>query len=181
MEFYEYDSEESERAALYKLFSDLFMKEPAEETLVEMKEMFQMKFDDSSEEIRRDFTSLFLGKDLHLSPYESLYNYPLGDTPRLWGRATEEVQALYRAAGLMIDEEIDLIPDHVSVELLFMSYLVENGFIEKQRVFMEEHLHRWIPDYCDEVRKHAGTTFYKEVADLLREFLATDLEELSGE
>lgn len=169
-----------ERAGLYKLFSSLFMKEPTEEILVQLKEMFQMKFNETPEEIKADFASLFLSPDIHLSPHESLYNYPLGETPRLWGRATEEVQAFYRSAGLMIDEEVDLIPDHAGVELLFMSFLVENNLIDRQGAFMGDHLMRWIPDYCDEIEKHARTTFYKELAILLREFVVSDYEELSG-
>jgi anaerobic sulfite reductase subunit A len=169
-----------ERAGLYKLFSSLFMKEPTEEILVQLKEMFQMKFNETPEEIKADFASLFLSPDIHLSPHESLYNYPLGETPRLWGRATEEVQAFYRSAGLMIDEEVDLIPDHAGVELLFMSFLVENNLIDRQTAFMGDHLMRWIPDYCDEIEKHARTTFYKELAILLREFVVSDYEELSG-
>lgn len=177
MELYD---EEIERARLYKLFSSLFMKEPAEDVLVQLREMFRMKFDDTPGEIGRDFSGLFLRPDFHLSPHESLYNYPLGETPRLWGRATEEVQAFYRSAGLMIDEEADLIPDHVGVELLFMSFLVENNLVDRQRAFMEDHLLRWVPDYCDEIEKHAGTTFYKELAVLVKDFIASDYEELNG-
>ncbi len=177
MELY---GEEIERARLYRLFSSLFMKEPAEDVLVQLKEMFRMKFEDTPEEIAADFAGLFLSPEMHLSPHESLYNYSIDETPKLWGKATEEVQANYRAAGLMIDEEASLLPDHVGVELLFMSYLVENGLSEQQKPFMEEHLIRWVPDYCDEVEKHAQTTFYRETAALVKEFLISEHEQLIG-
>jgi TorA maturation chaperone TorD len=175
-----YNDEYNERARLYKLFSTLVMKEPSEETLLQIREIFRMKFDETPNEIREDFASIFLRPDLHLSPHESLHNYPLGETPRLWGLATEEVQAFYRSTGLMLDEEADLIPDHLGVELLFMSYLIENDLTDHQKEFMEEHLLPWIPEYCDEVRKHAGTTFYRELAILLKEFVVSDNEQLSG-
>jgi TorA maturation chaperone TorD len=178
MEFY--PEEEKERSELYRLFSSLFMEEPESGVILQIREMFQMKFEDSIEEIKRDFIRLFLGPDLHLSPHESLHNYPLGEIPRLWGRATEEVQAMYHSAGLMIDDESDLIPDHLGVELLFMSYLVENDRVEQQRKFMDEHLLLWIEEYCGEVEKHAVTTFYKEVAILLKEFVVSDGRTLSG-
>ncbi|HXX57186.1 MAG TPA: molecular chaperone TorD family protein [Thermodesulfovibrionales bacterium] len=167
-----------ERASLYRLFSSLFVKEPDEELLVSMKSMFKMAFDDTEREIREDFGYLFLGHAGHLQPYESLYNYALGDRPRLWGTATGEVQGLYHSAGVMIDEEIDLIPDHVSAEFLFMSYLIENGLREEQRRFLDDHLFAWIPAYCDEMQKHARTTFYREVAGLLKEFVSSDSQEL---
>lgn len=177
MELYD---EQTERARLYKLFSSLFMKEPDEEVLAQIREMFRMKFDDTPGEIAADFAGLFLSPDIHLSPHESLYNYSLDETPKLWGRAAGEVQAFYRSAGLMIDEEAALVPDHVAVELLFMSYLVENNLIEQQKAFMEDHLIQWLPDYCDEVEKHARTTFYKELAVLVKEFVVSDHDELSG-
>jgi TorA maturation chaperone TorD len=172
--------EEIERARLYELFSSLFMKEPSEEVIMQLKEMFRMKSDDTPGEIARDFSNLFLRPDFHLSPHESLYNYPMGETPRLWGKATGEVQAFYRSAGLMIDEEADLIPDHVGLELLFMSFLAGNNLMEKQRAFMEKHLLRWVPNYCDEVEKHAGTTFYREIAVLVKDFLISDFEQQIG-
>lgn len=178
MEFYH--DEGIERAELYKLFSALFMEEPEDRVILRIREMFRMKFDDTFQEIRTDFIGLFLRPDRHLSPHESLHNYPLGETPGLWGSATEKVQAMYHSAGLMIDEERDLIPDHLGMELLFMSYLIENGLVEQQRKFMDEHLLRWVAEYCGEVEKHAATTFYKEVAILLKEFVVSDSEELSG-
>ncbi len=177
MELY---NDQTERARLYKLFSSLFIKEPSEEILVQLKEMFSMSFNDTREEASADFRDLFLRPNMHLSPHESLYNYSLDETPKLWGRATGEVQAFYRSAGLMIDEETDLIPDHAAVELLFMSYLVENDLVEQQRAFMEDHLMRWLPDYCEEVEAHARTTFYRELAVVVKEFLLSDLEELEG-
>lgn len=178
MEFY--DDEETERADIYKLFSALFMERPEDQLILQVRDMFQMKFEDAPEEIRMDYDSLFLGSDFHLSPHESLHNYPLGETPRLWGKAASDVQAFYRSAGLMIDEESEVIPDHLGLELLFMSYLIEHDLVEQQRKFMDEHLLPWVNEYCDEVERHAATTFYKEVAILLREFVVSDIRELGG-
>jgi len=169
-----------ERSEMYKLFSALFMKEPDDGSILRIREMFRMKFDDTPQEIRTDFIGLFLRLDLHLSPHESLHNYPVGETPRLLGKATLDVQAFYRSAGLMIDEESEIIPDHLGLELLFMSYLIENSLVEQQKKFMDEHLLRWAPEYCDKVERHAAATFYKEVAILLKEFILSDSEELSG-
>lgn len=179
MEFY--SDEEIDRAELYRLLASFFMDKPEDEAIYRVREMFRMKFDDTPQEIREDFAGLFEVSDIHLSPHESLYNYPLGETPGPWGSATHEVQAFYRSAGLTLDEESDLIPDHLGLELLFMSYLVEHERVEEQKKFMEGHLLRWVPEYCKEVGKHAITTFYREVAILLREFVVSDGKELSGE
>ncbi|MBI5213289.1 MAG: molecular chaperone TorD family protein [Nitrospirae bacterium] len=172
-----YDNEEDiERAELYRLLAAIFMREPSGELIIQLKEIFQMKFDDSHEEIRVDFVNIFLRPDGHLLPCESLYNYPLGDRPRLWGKVTVEVQAFYNSAGLAIDEEIKLMPDHISMEMLFMSYLIENGLSMLQKTFLGEYLVKWAPEYCDELQKHAGTAFYKEVANILKEFILSEME-----
>ncbi len=178
MPFY-YNVEDIERAELYRLFAGLFIDEPSDEMLMQLKEVFQMKFADSPQEIRIDFAHIFLSPGGHLLPYESFYNYPLGEKPGLWGKATEEVQLFYSSAGIMMDEDISLIPDHISAELFFMSYLVENGLSGLQQRFLEDHLSKWIPEYCGEVQKHAGTNFYKEIANILKEFILSEHELMS--
>ncbi|MFN3479651.1 MAG: molecular chaperone [Thermodesulfovibrionales bacterium] len=169
------DEEEIERAELYKLFATLFSREPSDEIIYQFRDMFQMRFTEPPQVIRMEFLSLF--SDHQLSPHESLYNYPPHELPRLWGKATEEVEAFYNSVGLTIDEEISLIPDHISAELFFMSYLVENKLLKEQKLFMEKHLLQWVPAYCEELEKHASTTFFREVAILLKEFIITDYEE----
>ena len=177
-----YDGEEDiERAELYRLFAGIFMKEPSDELILQVKEMFRMSFEDSPVNIGIDFVNIFLRPDGRLMPCESLYNYPLGDRPGLWGRAAEEVQEFYGAAGLVMGEEMSLMPDHISMEMLFMSYLIENGLSELQWRFLDEHLVKWIPEYCDEVRRHAGTVFYKEVANIVKEFILSEHDALGGE
>jgi TorA maturation chaperone TorD len=57
-----------------------------------------------------------------------------------------------------------------------MSYLIENDFIEQQKRFLEEHLRKWIPEYCNKIYKHAKTVFYKELANLLKEFILSEYE-----
>lgn len=175
-----FDDEGTERSALYKLFSSLFIEGPSEEVIVTMKAMFQMKFDETTDEIGADFVRLFQGHGSHLKPFESFYNYPFGDTPRVWGRAASEVQGAYQSAGVMIDEEINLIPDHISAELLFMAFLTEHDLGDQQKRFLEDHLLRWVPELCEEILKHAHTTFYREVAELLKEFITSDYKEFGN-
>ncbi|MFA5352868.1 MAG: molecular chaperone TorD family protein [Thermodesulfovibrionales bacterium] len=168
-----------ERSNLYKLFAALFADEPSGELIDQVREIFHLQTQDTAEEIVFDFTALFLGPGKHLPPYESVYNYPIGEISRLWGRATEEVQAFYLSVGLAIDEEVNLIPDHLSAELLFMAWLIDNGLEEQEERFLVEHLLKWVPEYCDQVRSRAQTGFYRDVADLLKEFILSEYEEIS--
>ncbi len=169
--------DEGEVAELYKTFAQLFMKAPETEELLRLKELFDMTFEETEREVREDFCRLFVEPSTRIPPYESLYRYPLGHSPKLWGTATAEVQSLYRSAGLTIDQAADLVPDHLSAELLFSSYLIENGMSELQRKFLSEHLSLWVPEYCDEIARHAHTMFYREVAKLLKELILSDYGE----
>jgi TorA maturation chaperone TorD len=170
------DDSGSERASLYRLFASLFMQAPLEEVLLTIKDLLHMEFNDTVEEIGLDFKELFLSETGRLQPYESLYNYAPEDEPKLWGKATGEVQRLYQSEDLMIDTETDLLPDHLSAELMFMSYLAERGLTDAQKGFLGDHLLVWAPAFCDEVIKHCRTAFYREVAVLLREYLSSDYE-----
>ena len=181
MEFLKSD-EEIERLELYKFFAGLFMQEPSDEIIMQAKEMFQLEFDDTFHEIRSDYSHLFKIPDGHLIPCESLYNYPIGDKQRLWGISAEEVQSFYNSVGLMMDEETDLMPDHISLEFLFMSYLIDNGLAELQKKFLKQHIGKWVPSYCDLLKEHAETGFYKGIAEVLKEFILFEVEEFeSGE
>ncbi|GER93709.1 hypothetical protein A45J_1465 [hot springs metagenome] len=178
MAFYD-NVEDIERSELYKLFAGLFMNVPSDELIMHAKEVLQLKSTESPQQIRMDFENIFLRHDLHIAPYESLYNYPLGDRPRLLGHAAQDVQAFYISAEIVMDEEINFMPDHISAEMLFMSYLIENDMLEVQKRFLEEHLVKWVPEYCNELQKHVGTIFYKEVANILKEFILSEHELMS--
>lgn len=168
-----------ERAALYRLFAELFVKSPAGEVLQRIKELLHIASSETPDEIGMDFIYIFSGIHPHLHPYESFYhslfNYTL-EIPGVKGDIAENVQSFYQAAGLVLHEAANLSPDHISAELLFMSYLAENNFIEHQREFFTAHLFKWIPGYCDEMTKHASTLFYKEIARMLKEFILLEGE-----
>lgn len=172
--------EDKIRANTYRVIAGLFLKEPDGEFLKAVKEDFEMDFKETPEEIAIDFARIFVGPGKHLPPYESLYNFPTGEQSGLWGKTTDAVHTFYESSGLMLDEEINLIPDHIAVELLFMSYLVEGGRLELQKRFMDEHIMKWIPEYCNEVSSFANTVFYKEIAEITRDFLLSEYEELHG-
>ena len=82
----------------------------------------------------------------------------------------------YAGAELAIEDESGLPPDHISLEFLFMSYLIDIGRIDLQGSFLEEHLMNWAPYYCEEVKGEAKTLFYREVAGITVDFLDSEYE-----
>lgn len=102
-----------------------------------------------------------------------------------------DITGFYRAWGLEISDEAKERPDHVSVELEFMSYLAfkeahaaEKGEPEKaaicrkvQAQFLAEHLGRWVPAFSGLLEKCAPGT-YAALARALRGLVAWDSDRL---
>ena len=49
--------------------------------------------------------------------------------------------------------------------------------LKTQKRFLEEHLVKWVPHFCDEVIKNAEVSFYRELAKLTRSFIEFEGEE----
>ncbi len=162
-------SEDSDRAEAYKVLADIFLEPPAGETLTAMKEDFELESGESEEEIRGDFFRLLSGSSGAMPPLESLYS-PEG------AAAVDGLLRSYADAGLTLDEEFQLTPDHLSVEFLFMSYLIETRRSEIQKKFLEEHLMNWVPYYCEKMAEEAGTLFFREIAEIMGDFLRREYE-----
>ncbi len=171
-----YYEEPENRIKLYRIFSSLFIKEPTDKELIDAVKLFEITTTETGDEIRADYIQLFSNYAGQLLPYESLYNYEITDIPKVWGNATIEVQKIYRSANIIIDEDLDIVPDHISAELLFMSYLIENELVELQAKFLSEHLCLWIPYFCNDIMDIAMSGFYRQVAAALKAFIISECD-----
>jgi TorA-specific chaperone len=121
-------------------------------------------------QLQREYASLFLIPD-GISPYESLY---LANKRRSMEKVRDMVRLFYENAGRPV-KKTDLYPaDHIAVELDFMAALIsherrrENLFPDPaivQSGFMREHLGRWAPLLCGEIKSKAQPgMFYDGIA-----------------
>ena len=139
-----------------------------------------------------EFTRLFMGTGEHISPHESIFVEVDGEAGGLYGAITVKVKKFIETTGLVYDDAFTGLPDHVSVELEFMGKLGQfesekwaNGDDEGaryclsiQKMFAEEHLLRWIPQFCEQVIARADLPFYREMARITNEFLDFDYESI---
>jgi TorA maturation chaperone TorD len=145
------------------------------------------------ERLAVEYTRLFVGPKDHIPPLESLYNHDEGETRQIWGSATVEVKKLIESSGLSFIKDYGGIPDHISIEFEFMQKLVEkegelwgkkgndsqlHKTIELEMRFINEHLKMWIPDFCQKVIEAAQLDFYKNFAELTKDFIVTEEEEI---
>ena len=153
----------------------------------ELVQFFQKPDKELLEELAVEYTWLFLGPGKHISPHESVH-HPRedGQWGGFWGKSTVEVKKLIESTGLDYQDAYKGMPDHISVELEFMQQVIlreEKAWEETdtetasacrrlEKKFIEEHLVRWIPTFCDEVIGEAELPFYREMAALTKKFIA---------
>lgn len=174
------DAYHRDLAATYRLLATLFLKEPDVELLLELSEGLDVGISDSADKIAEDFTSLFYGLADPVYPFESFYTESGKSIGGPEGAVADDLQRCYARAGLVIDQDRGIPPDHIGIELLFVSYLIENVMIDELRGFFERHIINWVPRFLDEMEKKAGTAFYREIARITKECLLTDYGELNG-
>ena len=137
--------------------------------------------DELHEELVDEYTRLFVGPHrLPVQPYESWWV-----DGKLMGKSLLTVKRVYRKAGIVKARDYAEPEDHIAFELKFMHYLCEEGLLanfslEKKRFveclnlqkeFLNDHLLRWVPDFCDALYECELSDFYKGIAKLTKGFL----------
>jgi TorA maturation chaperone TorD len=136
--------------------------------------------DEAFENMRVDYTRLFIGLDKVIAPpWESVY---FGDDRLIFQQRTLEVRAWYRRFELEAERIHQEPDDHIGLELLFLSHLAALGIqalneqdnarfeelLDAQREFIKKHLGTWALTWCGLVERNAQTDFYKGLAHLTR-------------
>ena len=146
------------------------------------------------EDLAVEYTRLFLGPGKHISPHESVHHKKEGtQSDQLWGESTADVKKIIESSGLEYKTEYTGLPDHISVELEFMQQVIlreEQAWQDddaktallcqgNEKKFVDEHLFRWVPEFCEKVITEADLPFYREVARLTRTFIEFEKQELN--
>ncbi len=133
-------------------------------------------------ELERDYTRLFFASKPRLAYlFESVYR-----EGKLMQESTFEIARLYADAGLKLTEDFRLPPDHIAVELEFLSFLlfkeIEGAKNEDSRQVeyarelqtqvLNEHLRAFAQNIGERVAEHARTDFYRTVALVLKQCCA---------
>jgi len=138
-------------------------------------------------ELDKEYTHLFISAYPRVvaPPYSSLY---LSSEKLIWGNSTADVAKMYEAAGLTMSEGYHDVPDHISAELEFASYLIaeqlksdEQGspaseqLLALEKRLLTEHLYKWAPDFFNRVVEYSMMTFYGMMAELANRFIEWDI------
>jgi DMSO reductase family type II enzyme chaperone len=138
-----------------------------------------------------DYSALFIGPfALRAAPYGSVYLDPEG---LLMGNSTIDAVKTYRKSGVEMDKDQKDMPDHISVELEFMYYLLakemeaeaaadkENTdrYRQAREDFMRRHLGAWVLKFTDKMKEGAKTGFYRGLAECTSAFLKQEMKGLA--
>jgi TorA maturation chaperone TorD len=195
MEMAEFLFQENYRKDSYKLLADCYYL-PNEELIKKLSSLdisrgnlFSEIAENASsasniEALLIDYSKLFLGPyKLLAPPYGSVY---LENTRRIMGNSTLDVRSKYAEEGLNIT--IKEAPDHITIELEFMYYLISREveaafdsdstnvvrYLEKQKDFLDVHLGEWINEFTSNIEINAETSFYRVLARQTKLFIETE-------
>lgn len=141
-----------------------------------------------------DRTRLFRGLMADYSPpppYESVYRE---ETQLLMGKSTIAVREIYAKAGVGVPDDYKEPPDYIGIELDFMRFLAQKeakswknkkranalGYLKKEGDFLEGHIAKWVPRFCDKVIDMATLDFYRGIAKMTKGFITDDREKIEG-
>jgi TorA maturation chaperone TorD len=160
---------------------------PYAEKLSTLLALLSNVYPDDRKKIVDEYNRLFLVKP-KVSPYETSYLKLLGQSE---GTIAADVSGIYGWAGLVVSPDMNELPDHIAVELEFMSFLYEKEITaneegsptditttqQEQRDFMTNHLARWYPQFAKKALSEADENLiYRNVVETLYSFLRSELE-----
>jgi len=152
--------------------------------------LYRRLLDSGGELSEMEYAALFLGPGGHVSPHESVY---VDGGGQLMGEATVAVRNYIEACGFEYNPDYHGLPDHISTELEFMAEVTrqeavawqERDFaktincLEFEAEFLDRHLGRWVPAFCERVLERAELPFYRRIIELARNFLDDEVGEIN--
>ena len=93
------------------------------------------------------------------------------------GDSAVHLLEIYRQCGLEISEEFKGCPDHIAMELEFLSYLYQWATDVEIKMFIRDHLD-WIPSLREEVERLHAHSFYVSALGALDLFVNKEKERL---
>jgi len=127
---------------------------------------------DKVKTLKNEYYRLFETPSAPAPPYESLYK----GSGEMLGEMSGKVLEYYKETGFQLSSECHDLPDHISVELEFLSRLsykiVGDGkSLIRMTKFMENHILKWVPQFLNLVKKNTKEYYYKQLATFTDELI----------
>lgn len=126
--------------------------------------------------MKEDYLALFTGTGNPLAPpYESVYR---SKDHLMFDIQTSEVREFYKSYGWESKYKGKIPDDHLGVELLFLTLMIEkylefdDDVCEKEmkneiRRFIDQHILSWVPQWNAHIQEYSKTMGYKGIGTLI--------------
>ena len=162
-----------DRIRLYRLFAEIAAHEADKELLDMLGSVGFKGTDEDIDILAADYASVFLaagmaeGRAAH--PCESVY---LSSRHIYMQEPCIEVKRSYDKYRLVLSEKYQgLMADHISAELSFAAFLLEEKLYVEYKSFMNDHILKWAENWAEDIKAVCKCEFYKNYAELFSEFL----------
>lgn len=158
------------------------VNEPLDEGFAHLETFIETNRGRPVEDVRdglgREYTRVFVGPRPPVLAHETYYR----DDTEFIGEGLAAVEASYAAAGWTAPGDYDEENDFVAVELAFLRNLIgrqrsgEEEAFGFERVFLEEHVHRWVDDFVQDVRAETDHPLFLAAAGVLEGLVEFETE-----
>ena len=149
-------------------------------------------FSENTDSLEFEYNRLFVGPArLIAPPYESVYRTA---EHLVMGETMLDVRRAYRELDMGIRNTLKEPEDHIAIELEYLAELQkrcltaleEQDIRELRRIigleqaFLEDHLLRWVPEFCQGIKEGSRMEFFSAMAEVLVLLVKKDHEILEG-
>ncbi len=156
--------------------------EALEQFLATMEQYRGRDAEEVLHELRIDWAHMYMGDRPRVTNTEGLWRFRAEgrDSVRMINRYTNEVADFMRECGVKRQPKYNDCIDYIENECDFAAflangpeYLAEMGRdnIEILGNFMDDHMLKWAPGFCDDVVRESTTPYYQALAALMQAFL----------
>lgn len=147
---------------------------------VKLEESYEDAFS-SYENMKQSYIHCFLGpSEPFAPPIESLYKQWTDDTTAavsfarqkgfFYGDPALHVQYLFRQFKLEFPEEYRAMPDHLTLLLEFLSFLLEHRTADQIHSFISDHFD-WLDDYVQQLKEADTSLFYVSITQIVNQLV----------
>lgn len=149
-------------------------------SFVKLEETYENAFS-SFENMKQSYIHCFLGpSEPFAPPIESLYKQWTDDptaavsfarqTGFFYGDPALHIQYLFRQFKLEFPEEYRAMPDHLTLLLEFLAFLLEHGTSDQIQSFISDHFD-WLDDFILELKKSDTSLFYISITQIANQLV----------
>ncbi len=177
---------EQQNWPIYKDSIVELMKWGADRNISGARQLYQAAIRDQiiTEELQIDHTRLFINSQPHALAHP-FAGWHMGERVLFDMKAMELIE--FYAAYDVYREDESIPPDHIMVEIEFLSMMIEQyletaeeKYYQAMNQMVSNHMIHWIPVFANAIKENAQSDYYKVLATIIKDLIIEMQEEMKG-